>query len=162
MAADAGAAVAEQAAGFSDLPDVNVWLALAAEEHQHHEQARAYWNEAAAARLLFCRVTMLGLVRLLVQPKVMGRGVLDLRRALQVYQGFAETACVGWQEEPNTCGDHLAAFLIKNPPARFLTDAYLAAVAISANARLVSFDSDFRRFAGLRLLQLPTSQPMTP
>ncbi|MDP1902558.1 MAG: hypothetical protein Q8K96_19230 [Rubrivivax sp.] len=55
-----------------DLPDVNVWLALAVQEHPHHAAARQYWANEAAARLHFCRVTMLGLVRLLTQPRLMG------------------------------------------------------------------------------------------
>lgn len=147
---------------MGDLPDVNVWLALAAEEHQHHAQARAYWNDAAAGRLLFCRITMLGLVRLLVQPKIMGDGVLDLRSAMRVYQGFAQTACVGWLEEPRGCSERLAAMLATNPPAHLLTDAYLAAMAVSAQARLVSFDKNFKRFDGLRFLQLSTTRPSTP
>jgi len=54
-----------------DLPDTNVWLALAAEEHPQHAAARAYWAGAHAGDggdtpfLWFCRLTMLGMVRLL-------------------------------------------------------------------------------------------------
>ncbi len=40
-------------------------------------------------------------------------------------------------------------------PARLCTDAHLAALAIANGWRLVSFDRDFERFAGLERLLLP-------
>ena len=75
--------------GAGDLPDLNVWLALALVEHPHHRAARAYWYEAAARRIWFCRVTMLGLVRLLAQPRLMGKATLGLREAFDLYLRFA-------------------------------------------------------------------------
>ena len=39
-------------------------------------------------------------------------------------------------------------------PPRLCTDAYLAALAITNQWRLVSFDRDFQLFPGLNLLQL--------
>ena len=42
-----------------DLPDLNVWLALACPAHSHQQQA--------AEQVLFCTVTALGLVRLVCQ-----------------------------------------------------------------------------------------------
>ena len=56
---------------IADLPDLNVWLALASPAHQHHSSAVSYWEEQAAQQVLFCTVTALGLVRLVMQPKVM-------------------------------------------------------------------------------------------
>jgi len=47
-----------------DLPDLNVWLALACPDHSHHHQALHYWEQQAAEQVLFCTVTALGLVRL--------------------------------------------------------------------------------------------------
>ena len=41
-----------------------------------------------------------------------------------------------------------------NLPARLSTDAYLAALAMANGWRLVSFDRDFERFAGLNRLML--------
>ena len=71
-------------AGAGDRPDLNVWLALAVAEHPHHRAARTHWHEAAAARVWFCRVTMLGLVRPLAQPKLMGKAALSLPRAFEI------------------------------------------------------------------------------
>ena len=52
-----------------DLPDLNVWLALAWPDHSHHHQALHYWEQQAAEQVLFCTVTALGLVRLVGQQK---------------------------------------------------------------------------------------------
>ena len=47
---------------IADLPDLNVWLALATPDHFHHQQALDYWEQQAAERVHFCTVTALGLV----------------------------------------------------------------------------------------------------
>ena len=52
-----------------DLPDLNVWLALACPHHSHHHRALYYWEQQAAEQVLFCTVTALGLVRLVCQQK---------------------------------------------------------------------------------------------
>jgi len=43
----------------TDLPDVNVWLALADENHLHHPRARVYWQRESASSIAFCRATIL-------------------------------------------------------------------------------------------------------
>ena len=148
------------AAQRGDLPDVNVWLALAVIEHPHHAAAADYWQRGAAPQLWFNRVTMLALVRLLCQPKVMGpAAALELTRAIDVYRGFAALPEVGLQREPDACDaelQRLAAPAHPPLPARLWTDAYLAAFAITAGLRLVTFDRDFDRFAGLHVLRLNT------
>ncbi len=137
-----------------DLPDVNVWLALAVQEHPHHAQALAYWQHQAASRVWFCRVTMLGLVRLLTQPRLMGPGALDPAAALAAYDRFVALPEVGLHVEPPACDTDLRRLLRPALPARLMTDAYLAAFAVSAKLRLVTFDRDFSRFDDLCSLQL--------
>ena len=145
-----------------DLPDINVWLALAVEEHPHHAAAQAYWcdqppGNQPPATLWFCRTTMLGLVRLLCQPKVVGKGALSLPEAIKVYQRFRALSGIGLLAEPTSCEDHLRDLVLKASPAlpaRLWTDAYLAALASSSGLRLVTFDRDFSRFALERCLVL--------
>jgi hypothetical protein len=38
------------------LPDVNVWIALAAERHIHHRAARHWFNNLGDEKLVFCRM----------------------------------------------------------------------------------------------------------
>jgi uncharacterized protein len=139
---------------IGDLPDVNVWLAMAVKQHPHHAAAAAYWKELAGRRVWFCRITMLGLVRLLSQPKVMGEQALNLADALTAYQRFASLPEIGLHAEPADCARQLQRRLANDIPARLLTDAYLAAFAESAGLRMVTFDKDFERFDGLDNLRL--------
>jgi uncharacterized protein len=144
-----------------DLLDVNVWLALAAPSHGHHAAARAYWMQPGLPRVWFNRVTMLGLLRLLCEPKVMGAARLTLDGALGVYEYFEALPEVGFMDEPASCG---AVFLgavraLSRHSPRLLTDLYLAAFARAAGLRLVTFDRDFERLAGavgLSVMRLPS------
>jgi len=139
---------------FGDLPDVNVWLAMAVPQHPHHEAAADYWKELAGKRIWFCRITMLGLVRLLAQPKVMGNQALTLPEALAAYHRFASLPEIGFHAEPANCAAELERRLSADLPSRLLTDTYLAAFAESAGLRMVTFDKDFERFRGLDCLRL--------
>jgi toxin-antitoxin system PIN domain toxin len=142
-----------------DLPDVNVWLALSYAAHPCHAQATVYWQEACTTNtpLWFCRSTMLALVRLLAQPKVMGADVLSLPAAMAVYQQWLDTPAVGLLPEPLGLEAQLQSFLGSNTaplPSRLWTDAWLAATAEAAGLRMVTFDQDFERFNLSRLAVL--------
>lgn len=55
----------------SYFPDINVWLALAYQGHQHHSAAVAWFRSLKDGNIHFCRVTQLGFLRLLTHPLVM-------------------------------------------------------------------------------------------
>ena len=145
-----------------DLPDLNIWLALVVAEHPHHTVARRYWDEvqpqiARGQSVWFCRATMLGLVRLLSQPKLMGAGVLTLPAAHAVYRQLRDTAGVAFLNDAEAADAILSAWIGDAPaplPARLWSDAWLAAAAEAAGLRLVTLDSDFKRFALSRCLVL--------
>ena len=140
-----------------DLPDVDVWLALAATQHPHHEAAAAHWGQREDEQVWFCRITMLGLVRLLSNPKVMGEQALSLTQSLAAYDRFAAVPEIGLHAEHLDCARKLRLYLAPALPARLLTDAYLAAFATTAGLRLVTYDRDFARFDGLDCLRLNTA-----
>ena len=150
---------APYAALCGDLPDVNVWIALAAPSHPHHTSAKAYWQQGNLPRLWFNRVTMLAMVRLLCQRNVMGEATCTLAQAVQTYARYADLAEVGFMAEPEDCEHSLIQMIAQHEgpalPARLWTDMYLAAFAIASDLRLVTFDRDFTRFAGLNCLRLP-------
>ena len=148
---EAGAAT-RQVAG--DLLDVNVWLALAIEEHPHHRAAASYWTLRAGAARFFCRLSAMSLVRLLSHPRLMADKPLTLSRAWALYRGFAVLPGVAMLGEPAGLDTDLAALVTAKLPTRLFTDAYFAVLARSAGLRLVTFDKDFERFEHLALLRL--------
>lgn len=137
-----------------DLPDVNVWLALVDENHIHHSTAQSYWCHHSAPSVAFCRVSMLGFLRLATHRNVLSRA-LSPTEAWGIYQQYLDEPDVCFVPEASSIEGqfqaliHLPAF--SQPP---WTDAYLAAFAMSAGCRLVSFDSDFKVFPDLDFLHL--------
>ena len=67
----------------SYFPDVNVWIALAYEGHQHHTSATAWFARLNGEAVYFCRFTQLGLLRLLTHPSVMREDVRNQTEAWQ-------------------------------------------------------------------------------
>lgn len=140
-----------------DLPDLNVWIALSVDNHVHHARARRYWRDegARAPAIHFCRHTMLGYLRLLTQPKLMGASACSPAQAVARYAALRALPEIRLAAEPADCE---AAFLgyARAPgfPPRLWSDAYLAAFARCAHLRLVTFDADFARFEGLERLRL--------
>ncbi len=53
------------------LPDVNVWVAIAVAEHEHHDRAARWLESTHGHSLAFCRVTQMGFLRLLTNVHVM-------------------------------------------------------------------------------------------
>lgn len=138
-----------------DLPDLNLWLALADPDHQHHSRARRYWETEAGAELAFCRITMLGLLRLLTNRKVMRNNPLTPADAWAACQAFTSLPEVIFLADPPAAEAQFATWtsLPAFKPHQW-TDAWLAALAHTSGARLVSFDTDFAIFPQLHFLHL--------
>lgn len=139
----------------TDLPDLNVWLTLSCEDHEHHPRARRYWEGESAVQLAFCRVTMLGLLRLATNARVMRNRPFTASEAWGIYRAFLHLPEISFLAEPPGLEEQ---FAIYSDSAAFRTrrwtDAYLAAFAHETGCRLVSFDADFWQFDGLDFLHL--------
>ncbi len=144
-----------------DLPDLNVWLALADPDHQHHGRARHYWEAESHAQVAFCRTTMLGLLRLLTHPKVMRGAPFTPAEAWNIYRAFMALPEVAFLPENPRMESRFAAWTDRSGfIAHRWTDAWLASHAVATASRLVSFDSDFRAFEGLSFLHLSSVAPL--
>jgi hypothetical protein len=139
------------------LPDINVWLALTYDRHVLHPIARRWFEHLApGARLFFCRLTQLGLLRLLCSPAVMGsdlpKGQQEARKA---YDEWLQDERIEFLEEPAELAPKFRA-LDRSPQAspKEWADSYLLAFAAAADLRLVTFDQALRQTgANLLLLQ---------
>jgi toxin-antitoxin system PIN domain toxin len=134
------------------LPDVNVWVALAVAEHVHHRAAKAWFDEVQDDSISFCRVTQMGFLRLLSNPRVMAEDALTAARAWRALDGFYEDSRILFAAEPRGLESSWRALTKhRGAGANFWTDAYLAAFASAAGHTLVTFDGGFGRFNGLNL-----------
>lgn len=141
--------------GAIDLPDLNLWLALADPDHAHHSRARRYWDTEAAPELAFCRVTMLGFLRLLTNPRVMHGDPLSPVEAWDAYRAFAALPEVCFLGEASLAELTFTEWTSRRDfAAHRWMDAWIAATAHAHAARVVSFDGDFRAFPQLDFLHL--------
>jgi hypothetical protein len=132
------------------LADVNVWVALAAVGHVHHSLARAWLEESETSHVKFCRITQMGLLRLLTNNKVMGPNVLTAANAWRVYASLCDDDRVQYAEEPpHLEGGWREAAGQPGTGPNFWTDAYLAAFAEAGNYTIVTFDRGFLRHHGV-------------
>ena len=143
------------------LPDVNVWLALTAEGHVHHLRAKAWFDSQPDASVAFCRVTQMGLLRLLTNPAVMGRRPRSIPQAWDAYSRLRDDRRIVFSVEE--VGIEVAwRQLMATPdigPSSW-TDAYLAAFAVTKSYSVVTFDAGFARWTSLNVVLL--SATVTP
>ena len=136
----------------SYLIDINVWLILSLEAHPFYKLASDWMQTLpkGRTRLLFCRVTQLGLLRLLTNPSVMGKKVLTTSKALGILDRWNEDPRVDFAIEPkgleSAFRQSLEGFANK-PATKVIMDAYLVGFAVVEKATLVSFDKGLCKLA---------------
>ncbi len=124
------------------LPDVNVWIALAAERHTLHSAARHWFSNLQDEKLSFCRLTQLGFLRLLTNKHVMQEEVMRPDAAWQAYRVLRSDRRIGYLSEPTEFPETWDTFTegpLSSPNP--WTDAYLCAFAHAARLTLVTFDT---------------------
>jgi len=126
----------------SVFPDINVWLAMASSAHVHHLQAKVWYESLRDDEdLIFCRITQLGLLRLLTTAGVMGNRVKTQRQAWEIYDEFLFAGNARLMPEPRLLDERFrqAANLNLASPKDW-ADSYLAAFSREAAVTLVTFD----------------------
>lgn len=129
----------------SYLIDVNVWLALSWNQHAHHATAHSWLRKRKLdnGRLLFCRVTQLGLLRLLANKAILGDEALTLSEAFAVFdQWMADPRC-DFSVEASDLDLPLrtiAGSFPKRGATKALMDSYLVAFAFFEGSTLVTLD----------------------
>jgi len=128
-----------------NFPDTNVWLALVWGRHSHADLARSWFEQAADEQFFFCRFTQLALLRLLTTEAVLGRDVLTMTSAWDVYDQCCADERIAFLTEPEALDAGLRSFSSgRRASPKLWADAYLAAFANTAGLKLVTFDRAFR------------------
>lgn len=99
------------------------------------------------ARLFFCRITQLGLLRLLSSAAVIGPDLAKgQQEAWRAYDSWLQDERIEFLEEPAEIEPKFRA-LTRSPQAspKEWADSYLLALASAADLRLVTFDQALRQ-----------------
>jgi toxin-antitoxin system PIN domain toxin len=137
------------------LPDVNVWIALAAEKHTLHRAARHWFRSLQDEKLAFCRLTQSGFPRLLTNKHVMQEEVMRPHAAWEAYRAFRLHRRIGYMPESNELPETWQPFTqgpLSSP--NLWTDAYLCAFSHAARLTLVTFDAKIPKREGVNCLVL--------
>jgi uncharacterized protein len=122
------------------LVDVGVWLAAVWGRHIHHAVA-ADWFDKEADDILFCRVTQMGLLRLLSNPAIMGHDAVDRSQAWRTFDQLWADERVQWVDEPAELDAVWRVLSARDDKSHKLwTDDYLAAFAQASDATLTTLD----------------------
>ncbi len=134
------------------IVDLNVLLYAVNTDSAHHTRVLAWWEAAIAddEPIGLAWIVLLGFLRVSTNPRVFPRP-LDPDTAmsmLDTWLSLDNTLLLTEREEH--WGILRSLLLEAGTAGNLTTDAHLAALAISHGAALVSCDSDFARFRGLR------------
>jgi uncharacterized protein len=134
------------------LVDLNVLLYVVNTDSVHHAPVLAWWEQALDGdeSLGLPWIVLLGFLRIATNPDIFPRSLSPDAAAekIAVWLSLDNTRLV---QETDDHWSVLRALLTEAGTAgNLVTDAHLAALAISHGAELVSCDTDFARFRGLR------------
>lgn len=137
------------------LLDVGTWLAAVWGGHVWHERVSA-WLEAQESELWLCRVTQMGILRLLSNPSVLGDKVLSRADAWQALDEVRTDERVRWVGEPAELEHAWRAISARDDNSHKLwTDDYLAAFVQVTGTSLVTLDKGFeRRYPSIAVITL--------
>jgi uncharacterized protein len=125
------------------LVDVGVWLAAVWGRHVHYPVASEWFNQQADD-LVFCRITQMGLLRLLSNPAIMGNDAVDRSQAWRLFDQLWSDERVLWADEPDELHAVWRAISARDDKSHKLwTDDYLAAFAQASDLTLVTLDRKF-------------------
>ncbi|MGD0774996.1 MAG: TA system VapC family ribonuclease toxin [Candidatus Solibacter sp.] len=147
----------------SFLIDINVWLALTWDLHPQHVPAARWYESVDDSALLFCRFTVLGFLRLLTNPQVMGDSTTTVAGALQLYDRWRQDPRVEMAAEPRGTEAffrHALAPHSVQTATKAIADCYLVGFAEAAGAHLVTLDRGLAATAQFRQVPVALLAPV--
>jgi len=140
-----------------NIVDANVLLYAVNEADPKHHQSKQWLDAAMAGRepVGFSWIVLLAFVRLSTKIGLFPRPLTVDAALARVQAWIDEPPSVIVEPTPRHF-DILGSLLGEvGTGANLVNDAHLAALAVEHNARVISYDNDFGRFAGVRW-QRPT------
>jgi toxin-antitoxin system PIN domain toxin len=134
------------------IVDANVLIYAVSSASDHHRSAVQWLDDALNAResVGFSWTVLLAFIRITTHPAIFPRPLSAQEAVAVVRAWLAQPSSVIVEPTPRHV-DVLAGLLAEaGTAANLVNDAHLAALALEHDAVLVSYDSDFGRFAGLR------------
>lgn len=137
------------------LVDVGVWLAAVWGRHSHYPVA-SNWLNQQSEDLVFCRITQMGLLRLLSNPAIMGDDSLERSQAWRLFDQLWSDERVMWADEPDELDAVWRAISARDDKNHKLWTAdYLAAFAQAGDLTLATLDRQLRgRYPSVRVQAL--------
>lgn len=141
------------------LVDVNVWLSLLVRQHEHHVTARKWYESLESSEAGLCRFVQLGLIRLLGNRSIMGADAVSATAAWGLVEELLGDERVEFVPEPPDIAMFLPSLLrYPVPTGKLVSEAYLAAFAMSSSRRLITLDAGYRQFPGLNVKLLENTR----
>ena len=144
---------------MTSIPDVNVLLALVFEDHGHHAHAQAWYERVAkdGEPIGLPSVVVVGFVRNATRPSPHVVALTPAEAFIWLDQVRASLQSLTWVEHPETEAKLRALMEESGTRGNATSDAYIAALAATYDATVVTFDRDFKRFDNVKLELLPLS-----
>ncbi|WP_203336662.1 TA system VapC family ribonuclease toxin [Nocardioides limicola] len=134
------------------IPDVNVLLAAANADAPAHAPSRRWLENSLAggAPVGLAWVALLGFVRIATHPRVFATPLTG-DQAMGVVEQLLAAPTAHVVHPGSTHATRMRELLRRaGSGGNLTTDAHLAALALEHKGTIVTFDSDFDRFAGVR------------
>lgn len=134
------------------LVDANILLYAEDECGPHHAKACSWWDAqlSGASAVCLCWTVIGAFIRIGTNPRVFERP-LSLDQALERVQSWMGQPCARIVQPTER---HWTVFqkMLRDgqASANLVTDAHLAALSVEYGCTLMSTDSDFSRFPGIR------------
>ena len=135
------------------IADASVLFPLLVQGHAAHETAMQWWQKQADGTVGTCQLTRLAVLRLLSNRVAMNGDPVKPKEALAAWQQLADDPrSMHVDLEPATHEHRFVALVAgREATPNLWTDAWLAALALSRDYELTTFDREFRSFRGLRV-----------
>ncbi len=134
------------------LVDTNILLYAEDQLSPHHTAALAWWDAQLSGSMpvCLCWTVMNAFIRIGTNPRVFEQP-LSLEQALSRVQSWLDQPCVRLVHPTERHWTVFQKMLVEGQAtANLVTDAHLAALAMEHGCELISTDSDFSRFPGIR------------